>query len=90
MNFEKLVTRIQQTNDFLQQSAVKAVNTHLTFRNWLTGFYIVEFEQNGSDRAKYEQNYLKPLPKTSALKDLQHPNYRVADSFTMPIRKFLG
>jgi len=38
MNFEKLVSRIQQTNEFLQQKEVKAVNTHLKFRNWLTGF----------------------------------------------------
>ena len=41
MNFEKLVLRIQQTSDFLQQSAVRAVNTRLTLRNWITGFYIV-------------------------------------------------
>lgn len=54
MNFEKLVLPIQETNNFLQQNAVKAVNTHLTIRNWLTGFYIVEFEQNGNDRANYK------------------------------------
>jgi len=47
MNFEKLVFRIQQTNEILQQNAVKAVNIHLTLRNWLVGFYIVEFEQKG-------------------------------------------
>ena len=51
MDFKKLVFHIQQTNTFLQQSAIKAVNTYLTLRNWLTAFYIVEFEQNGSDRA---------------------------------------
>lgn len=33
MNFEKLAFRIQQTNEFLQQNAVKAVNIHLTLRN---------------------------------------------------------
>ncbi len=35
MNFEKLVLRIQETNELLQQNAVKAVNTYLTLRNWL-------------------------------------------------------
>ena len=69
MNFEKLVSCIQQTNEFLQQKAVKAVNTHLTFRNWLTGFYIVEFEQNGSNRAEYGTKLLENIAKTLLLKD---------------------
>lgn len=73
MNFEKLVTRIQQTNDFLQQNAVKAVNTHLTFRNWLTGFYIVEFEQNGSDRAEYGTKLLETIAKNISIKGLTAP-----------------
>ncbi len=65
MNFDKLVLRIQQTSDFLQQSAVKAVNTHLTLRNWFTGFYIVEFEQNGSDRAEYGTKLLENIANIS-------------------------
>ncbi|MCD4735385.1 MAG: hypothetical protein K8R53_05045, partial [Bacteroidales bacterium] len=33
--------------------AANAVNRALTVRNWLIGYYIVEFEQNGKDRAEY-------------------------------------
>ena len=33
--------------------AAVAVNQALVLRNWLIGAYIVEFEQNGTDRAKY-------------------------------------
>jgi len=73
MNFEKLVLRIQQTSDFLQQSTVKAVNTHLTLRNWLTGFYIVEFEQNGSDRAEYGAKLLENIAKNIGIKGLTAP-----------------
>ena len=73
MNFEKLVLRIQETNNFLQKSAVKAVNTHLTLRNWLTGFYIVEFEQNGSDRAKYGVKLLENIAKSIDVKGLTSP-----------------
>ena len=51
MNFEQLATIITDTHQQLQQSAVKAVNQCQTVRNWLMGFYIVEFEQNGEDRA---------------------------------------
>ena len=61
MNFEQLVTIITDTHQQLQQSAVKAVNQCQTVRNWLMGFYIVEFEQNGEDRAQYGEQLLKKL-----------------------------
>ena len=53
MNFESLVGRINQVQDVLQAQAAHAVNLALTARNWLVGYYIVEFEQHGEDRAKY-------------------------------------
>jgi hypothetical protein len=40
MQFEELIFTIQQTHDTLQESAVKAINKHLTIRNWLIGLYI--------------------------------------------------
>lgn len=58
-NFNKLVSTIQQLHQQLQQSAVNAVNQMLTIRNWLIGYYIVEFEQNGKDRAEYGKSLLK-------------------------------
>ncbi|MBO9615446.1 MAG: DUF1016 family protein [Dyadobacter sp.] len=62
-NFNSLVTTIQDTNLTLQQSASKAINRYLTIRNWLIGFHIVEFEQNGEDRAKYGQRLIEELAK---------------------------
>lgn len=53
MNFESLASNIQAIQDTLQQQAAHAVNMALTTRNWLTGYYIVEYEQNGEDRAAY-------------------------------------
>lgn len=53
MNFKELIYNLQSINNELQQSAIRAVNTSLSIRNWLFGFYIVEFEQNGKDRAEY-------------------------------------
>jgi predicted nuclease of restriction endonuclease-like (RecB) superfamily len=90
MNFEKLVLRIQQTNDFLQQSAVKAVNTHLTFRNWLTGFYIVEFEQNGSDRAKYGTKLLETIAQNISIKGLTAPELSRCRQFYNTYPQILG
>lgn len=53
MNFDYLVTSIEQTHSHFKQQATKAVNVSLTLRNWLIGYYIVEFEQKGEDRATY-------------------------------------
>ena len=62
-NFKKLVSNIQKLHLQLQQSAVNAVNQMLTIRNWLIGYYIVEFEQNGKDRAEYGIYLLKSIAK---------------------------
>ena len=47
--------------DMLQAQTAHAINLAVTARNWLVGFYIVEFEQHGEDRAKYGENLLKNL-----------------------------
>ena len=64
MNFETLVGRINLIQDALQAQAAHAVNLSLTARNWLVGYYIVEFEQHGEDRAKYGEKLLKDLAKS--------------------------
>lgn len=61
MNFESLVGRINLIQDALQAQAAHAVNLSLTARNWLVGYYIVEFEQHGEDRAKYGTKLLNRL-----------------------------
>ena len=61
MNFESLVGQINQVQDVLQAQAAHAVNLSLTARNWLVGYYIVEFEQHGEDRAKYGEKLINRL-----------------------------
>ena len=63
MSFESLVGHINQVQDVLQAQAAHAVNLSLTARNWLVGYYIVEFEQHGEDRAKYGDNLINRLAK---------------------------
>lgn len=63
MDFESLVGHINQVQDVLQAQAAHAVNLSLTARNWLVGYYIVEFEQNGEDRAKYGDKLINRLAK---------------------------
>jgi predicted nuclease of restriction endonuclease-like (RecB) superfamily len=45
----------------LAKRAVAAVNQALVLRNWIAGAYIVEFEQNGEDRASYGARLLPRL-----------------------------
>lgn len=73
MKYQSLLLSIDQTHQTLQQSAVKAVNSHITLRNWLIGYYIVEFEQNGEDRAKYGSKLLKELAHGLKIKGLSAP-----------------
>ena len=61
MNFESLVGRINLIQDALQAQAAHAVNLSLTARNWLVGYYIVEYEQHGEDRAKYGEKLINRL-----------------------------
>ena len=46
-NISQLITTINDVHSELQANAANAVNKALTIRNWLIGYYIVEYEQNG-------------------------------------------
>ncbi|KAA6331781.1 hypothetical protein EZS27_019645 [termite gut metagenome] len=75
-NFEGLIDNVYQTHYVLQQNAQKAVNQNLTIRNWLVGCYIVEFEQNGEDRAKYGTRLLEEMAKRIKDKGIKGLNSR--------------
>ena len=70
-NFEGLIDNVYQTHCLLQQNAQKAVNRNLTMRNWLVGYYIVEVEQNGEDRAKYGARLLEEMAKRIKVKGIK-------------------
>lgn len=70
MDFNILRTQILDTHNNLYQNAIKAINTNLTIRNYLIGFYILAFEQNGADRANYGTKLLALLAKNLAIKGL--------------------
>lgn len=60
-NFEKLVGTIRHVHEEMAAQAGRAVNISLTLRNWLIGFYITVYEQNGADRAQYGAHLLEDL-----------------------------
>ncbi len=59
--FEELSKSISEINLFFLKRAQQQVNTALTIRNWLIGFYIVEYEHLGNDRAKYGAKLYKAI-----------------------------
>lgn len=60
-SFEGLVEHLEYIHKITSTNAKSAVNQLLTLRNWVIGYYIVEYEQNGNDKALYGDNLLKEL-----------------------------
>ncbi len=60
-DFENLVELCRRTHEEIQHSAAHAVDRSLVVRNWLFGWYIVEYEQHGADRAEYGSQTLRKL-----------------------------
>lgn len=82
--FNKLIENVCNTHYQLHDNTVKVINRTLTLRNWLIGLYIVEYEQKGSDRAKYGDNIIDNLSvelKKKNLKGFTKTNLRSFRSF---------
>lgn len=63
MEYNRLIAGISYINSFSQIAVARAVNQTLTLRNWLVGAYIIEYEQNGVDRAAYGTQLIDTLAK---------------------------
>ena len=61
--YNSLINRIDAVWDKARENAAAAVNTNLLEANWLTGQYIVEYEQHGNKRAEYGRQLLENLSK---------------------------
>lgn len=76
IDFDALVSSIQQVHEHLAAQAGRAVNVSLTMRNWAIGCYIREYEQNGTDRAKYGENLLDDLAERLRKDDMKRVEAR--------------
>lgn len=66
------------------------MNVNLTMRNWLFGYYIVEYEQNGEDRAKYGKYLLEKLTQEIKIKGLTAPELSRCRQFYRTYPQILG
>lgn len=84
LNFSALVAAIRQAHEQCAAHATRAVNVSLTLRNWVIGWYIREYEQNGADRATYGEGLLDALAerlKGEGIKDLAARTLRQCRQF---------
>ncbi len=76
MKLNVLANEIKAINESLQQSAAKAINKHVTARNWLIGYCIVNYEQHGEDRAAYGERTLQALAEKIGQVGLSYSNLK--------------
>ena len=81
ISFEILMNSIKEISTRAGGMAKSAVNQLMTLRNWAIGYYIVEYEQAGKDKAEYGTNLLKNLEKQISEKGLNETLFRVCRQF---------
>ena len=96
INFNSLVQQIEFTDKALQTNARLVINRHVTAKAWLTGYYIVEYEQKGEDRAKYGEKLIQNLAKKLGSKKFSATTLKIYRQFYMtypqlssPVAQFL-
>jgi len=79
MKYNELIGHIEKLHHGWLAEATKAINISLTLRNWMIGYYIVEYQQDGEDRAEYGTGLLKKLEselKPTGIKGMTERSFR--------------
>lgn len=88
LSFDSLIGNVVHVHEITNSYAKNAVNQLLTVRNWMIGYYIVEFEQNGENRAEYGTNLLERMAEDLAIKALIVKCLILVESFILDILRF--
>lgn len=82
MELSHLLTHINQVHTHFQHEAVRQVNTALSLRNWLIGYYLYVYEQQGNDRATYGERLYKVIAaRLKDIKGLSEPRLYLCKDF---------
>lgn len=79
MKYKELVGNIEELHHSWFAEATKSINVALTLRNWMIRYYIVEYQQDGEDRAAYGAGLLQGLEdqlKPSGIKGMNVRAFR--------------
>ena len=81
LTFENLIGNVEHVHDITSAYAKGAVNQLLTVRNWMIGYYIVEYEQHGQNRAEYGTNLLGEMANSLNIKGLDRTHLNLCRVF---------
>ena len=90
VTFETLIDQVKNVHEVTTALARGAVNQLLTARNWAIGCYIVEYEQNGKERAQYGTQLLKKLAKSLQIKGLENNQLNLCRMFYLRYPQILS
>ncbi|MBR5982790.1 MAG: DUF1016 family protein [Bacteroidales bacterium] len=80
-SFNNLFDTVSGIDKAFADNTAKAINRNITARNWLIGYYIVNYEQNGSDRAKYGTKTLQKLAEKLNSRSMSYRNLKLYRQF---------
>lgn len=89
--YTELIDNIGTTLQRAKENAIRAVNTELVKANWEIGKHIVEFEQNGKEKAEYGSSLLTTLAKDLKIKHgkgFSKSNIYLCRQFYLKYQKF--
>ena len=81
LSFGSLISHVENIHSLTNAYAKGAVNQLLTIRNWMIGYYIVEFEQKGKNRAEYGKNLLGAIADELKIKGLDRTHLNLCRIF---------
>ena len=85
-----MVENLSSLHNIMKNNAAKAVDQFLSLRNWTFGYYIVEYEQKGEDRAKYGENLMREISaRLSHIKGLRFRQLYICKDFYLTYPYFL-
>jgi len=80
-NINHLISQVKSTDNFYRCKVARTIDKFLVARNWLIGYYIIEYEQHGEDRAEYGSKLLQKLSGEIATKGLSVTNLKLFRQF---------
>ncbi len=80
-SFDNLVLDVKNVHIATNNKAKSTINQMLTIRNWAIGYYIVEYEQHGQNRAEYGSNLLTEMAKRIDIKGLDRTSLNLCRLF---------
>ncbi|MBR1835387.1 MAG: DUF1016 family protein [Bacteroidales bacterium] len=89
-NINGLVNDIQSVSRSLQENAARAINQHVTARNWLIGHRIFHYEQHGEDRATYGAKILETLAERLQGEGFSYRNLKLYRQFYLSFPELFG